>query len=73
MIVGRKNNWQYLLEFKIITTYDIENRTAQMHRLNIFYHVCKKKSGDYQILRLLSFSVTPVLSTDFCCISSLGG
>ena len=61
-----------LLEFKTIITCDIENLTAQIHGLYNCHQVHKKydASRDYHVLPL-SFSVTPVLSTEFFYLSSL--
>ena len=67
---GDGDSWtkffKFLLVFEIITTCGIENLTAQIHGLyNCHQVILKSVSRNCHVLQL-SFSVTPVLSTEFC-------
>ena len=72
VIVERKKMTFILcfFECKTITTCDIENLAAQIHGLYNCHQVVKK----YMVCHVLplSFSVTPVLSTEFSYLSSSG-
>ena len=58
-------------EFKTITTCDIENLTAQIHGLYNCHQVIKNMVCHVTVTFYHSFSVTPVLSTEFSYLSSL--